>query len=168
MKRYVATEPIYGMAYDRNKIKSRAIFYSDDIAEHIMKCIIYSREHKDYNHWIEEISEWIFKISDMAPKKGFKIKNSDYQSWLLNGFGDEQSDMRKDLEFFRDKFVVKHKEPFKDFDITLELCENLFDIITNINNKIIPMMQKYESVSEVNSDLHSILDKICISTSWIK
>ena len=170
MKLFVRSkEGIFAMAHDRKDIRSRSMFYREEIANHIMKCVVYSRSYRDYNHWInDELSVWVYNISEMKPRKGFKIKSSDYESWLFGAFGDEYSDARRDLSFFKDEFVKFNQDPFPDFEITSELCERLFHVVDQLKRLIVPKLGKYCSIQEVKHDFHTILDYSCKSSPWLK
>lgn len=60
MKLYIRRkQPVMAMAYSRDTIQSKAKFYRSAITDHIMKCVIYSKNYRDYNHWVEdELSSW--------------------------------------------------------------------------------------------------------------
>ena len=170
MKRFIrSSSTILGMAHSRKQIKSNAEFYQDDIACHVMKCLVYSRNHRDYNHWInDELAAWIADINSMAPKKGFKIKPHDYSEWLLGGFGDELSDMKLDLKFFRNRFVVKHDPPYPDFNITPDMCDKLYLILQKLSKDVMSKIGTYDSINSIRTELHKVLDPICNSAPWLK
>ena len=60
---------IFGMASDRRKILDTLYNYSQPIADHIIKCVVYSSKDRDYNHWISEIATWLSTINALKPKK---------------------------------------------------------------------------------------------------
>ena len=153
---------IFGMASDRRKILDTMYNYSQQVADHIMKCVVYSSDHRDYNHWISEIATWFWDVNTLTPKKGFKLKPNDYVENLFVGIGDELKDAKQELWRFHNKYVISHNYP--DFEITYDLYKTLFDAYWEIANFFSHTLGKYEETiakDKITYDLHKILDKYC-------
>ena len=157
---------IYGMSYDRRKILDDAYSYSEKIADHIMKCVVYGKQHKDYEHWIKDelCNKWFKDINDKTPKKHSGIKPDAYKKNLFAYMGDEVQDAKRDLMHFKRKYVEKAKNPYPDFEITQDLYFRVFDAYWKLADVISKKIGKYkESTAEqdIVSDIHSVLDKYC-------
>lgn len=159
-----SSQAIFGMAYERQHILDTAYRYSDRIQEHILKCIIYTKSYTDYNHWIDEISNWIVDVNNMKSKKGLKIKDKDYLKNLFSAFGDELSDAKREVELFHRKFVEKHPDPYPDFDITKKLYSTYFyawqDLKDHLKNKI-GKIDQATAKDEIKTIVHQVLDSYC-------
>lgn len=165
-------QEITAMSYERKAILDKAFRISDRIQEHILKCVIYSKNYRDYKHWIEEeLATFFSDINDMTPKKGFKIKDVDYRKNLFSAFGDELEDAKREVKIFHRTFVEKHPDPYPDFNIVPELYTTYFHAWQELRDEIYHKIGKYSketSHEEISKLLHSVLDKYCTSTSWIK
>lgn len=150
---------IFGMAEDRKQILSTCQKYCDIIEEHNIKCVVYGQNHRDYKHWMLEISSWIWNISQRRPKKGFKLSSDDYKKNLFWGMGDSLKDSKLSLETFKD-FHVKNKE-YPDFLITKDICRRLFDCYHELSNVCSSNISKYTSKNDVFEDVEYIFDKYC-------
>ena len=171
MKRLIrirSAEEILAMVNTRERIRDSAIMFSEEIANHIIKCVVYSKNSVDFNHWIHEVATWIFDVSNQKPKKGCKIRPEDYEEWLFSGFGDEISDVPRDLRAFHHKFVRFNDHPYPDFNITSDLCNILFDTVNQLREIVPQKMQKYESIVDVQNTLHSVLDLTCTHDDWLR
>lgn len=166
MKRLIrSAQSILGMADSREKIRNAALSYSDEVAMHVMKCVIYSSESPYYNHWIHEIANWIFEVSDMSPKKGFKIKPKDYAEWVFNYFGEDLDDYKRDVRRFHNDHV--NHGNYGEFDISYDLYSTLYGVALDLKSQIPSRMNAYTSIREVQDDLHRILDSKCTCTDWL-
>lgn len=173
MKIYIRTsESIFGMAYNRKDILDKAFHKSERIQEHVLKCVIYSKDYPDYKHWIdEELAVFFSEINDMQPKRGFRVKDNDYMNNMFSAFGDDLDDAKREVEIFHRDYVEKHPDPYPDFRITRDLYTTYFnawrELYQNIRGKI-GTYTKEVSREAFSKLIHEALDKYCQSAPWIK
>jgi len=118
--------PIYCMATPRAKAISMMQGLEDEINEHITKCIVYGNSTDDLDHWISEISEWLYQINQIEVKPNAKkLKESDYSKNAFGCFGDAVKDAGVYLTVFRVK-TAKMGDAYPDFTVTSELQNKLF------------------------------------------
>ena len=172
MKGYIRTvQSVTAMAYERKEILDTAFRYSEGIQEHILKCVIYSKNHRDYKPWVdEELTIYFTEINNMKPKKGLTVKDVDYRKNLFSAFGDELEDAKREVQAFYRKFVKTHPDPYPDFKITPELYERYFRAWQDLRDSLYTKIGKYPKASskkEIARDIHFSLDKYCTSSPWL-
>ncbi len=167
MKILLNRSPIYGFAFERQEIRDTSKSYKDKIAEHIIKCVVYSVSYTDYSHWIDELVNWLIDIDRMKPKK-FKIKSKDYRETAFSKIGTSVSDAESALNKFRENFTLVDKNPFPDFVITYNLCDRLCSAYNEFADVISEKLGKYNSENQqarardvMTKDIRNILDKYC-------
>lgn len=138
---------IFGMAEDRQHILSICRNFSEPLAEHIIKCIVYRDSTGNLHHWINEISFWLWRINNLKPKKGFRIKSQQYRDSLFIGLGTELNDIENDLEIFQDLHVRTKEYP--EFRITDQLCKDAFNCYWNIADATCDKLGTFQSRQEV-------------------
>ena len=151
-------------ADERRKILDTAYSYSSSIGNHIIKCVVYGKADKYYNHWIDEISTWITDINSRKPKKGFKLKPKDYKDNLFVDIGDEVQDAKRELLKFQRRYTEGPDAAYPEFEITQDLYFDLFDCYWELANMISKKLGKYNqetAKADITSDIHRVLDKYC-------
>lgn len=156
--------PILGQAFSRDKIKSRLNSYSRVILEHIAECVLYGKNHRDYNSWIDtELSGWISLLGSLKSKNNKKLKRQDYEDTLFGDLGTTKEDAKYNLEI-ENLDNQKKTPPFPDVKITDDLVSKMFLACKEIKESMIDLILNSKdevSKDEAKSKLHSILDKYC-------
>ena len=164
MKRY-----IYAMSTDRNRARHMLTSYSSIIMEHIIKLLVYSDiRPDDVDGWISTIANWIHKADDITLKpKAKKLTESDLLNTLFSYMGDEI----KDYRFVLDSFIAENltgklnyydKESYPEFEVTLELAEDLMNICYDIIDATMPLLidKQDHTMSEYKAAIHPIFDSL--------
>lgn len=76
---------LFEMAYDRRKALDILSSYNNQIALHFIKVSLFP-DHKDCEHWKEELWNWLTHQIDAIrlKPKGRKLKYSDYYEYLFD------------------------------------------------------------------------------------
>jgi hypothetical protein len=155
---------ILGQSFSRDKIKSRLNSHSKVILEHIAKCVLYGKNHRDYNSWIDtELAGWISLLGSLKSKNNKKLKRQDYEDTLFGDLGTTKEDAKYNLEI-ENLDNQKKKPPFPAVKITDDLVSKMFLACKEIKESMIDLILNSKdevSKDEAKSKLHSILDKYC-------
>lgn len=155
--------PIFCQADRRKKIEAISKNYSDIIAEHVMKCIVYGKSHLDYSHWIEdEICIYINTVGRRRNKS--KIKPSVFEDAMFYSIGDEPYDAKMFMLDWLDE-NIKNKNPYPKFVITSELCTKLCNCYSELAKNVSIWLSKHKHDDresyrcEILSIVKPIIDK---------
>ncbi len=134
----------FEMAYDRSYVIKKVRAKGPTIGEHILKCVVYSNDEQNVNHWIEEIA-WELDILDdydLKPK-GKKLKPETYEELLKLDFGESPKDMRTQLKEFSFTYTRdSSKKKYPKFEITQELIEKLFRVYIAIIKRVSELLSE--------------------------
>ena len=115
------------MAYSRGDVMPKIDSYTGMVKEHVMKCIVYENSTNDFNHWVNEIANFLSIINDFRIKtKTGKLK---YEDYLNNGFynhGNDYRDMNVGLRDF------SYNKKYPHFEVTDEMTQKLLNVYTRI------------------------------------
>lgn len=125
---------VFCQADTRKKIETISKNYSDIIAEHVMKCVVYGKSNPDYNHWIEDaICTYINTVGRRKNKS--KIKANVFEDVMFYSIGDEPYDAKMFmLDWLDDN--DKSATPYPKFVITYELCIKLCNCYSELAKKV--------------------------------
>lgn len=166
MKRWIhsRTETVFCMSLPRGKVKDKIEAISDIVLAYVCKCVLYADITGDYNHWVEgELANWISMINDLTVKPGNKkLKEHDYDKFLLSGFGNDMADARINLNLFYNDFR-KSSEPYPEVNITNEMVVKMYNVTTKFHETIPKMLSQANNFTQqdIAVKLHDILDPIC-------
>lgn len=166
MKRWIHTnmKNVLCMSIPRGKAKDKIEALGDIILAHVCKCVLYSASAKDYNHWIEdEIANWISLVNDLTIKpNNKKLKEKDYDLFLLGGFGDDMVDAKINLNLFYRKFR-SDPEPYPEVNITDSMVANMYEVTQKFHELIPSMISQNNNLtqSDIANKIHNIMDPIC-------
>ncbi len=156
--------PILGQAFSKDILKSRLNSHSGVILEHIAKCVLYGKNHRDYTHWIDtELSCWISLLGSLKSKNNKKLKRQAYEDTLFGYLGTTKEDAKYNLEI-ENLDNQKKTPPFPAVKITDDLVSKMFLACKEIKESMIDLILNSKdevSKDEVRSKLHNILDKYC-------
>lgn len=139
-------QPIFSMSYTRKKALDILYSYSDNINDHILKCIIYKdTKPNDVKHWIVEICSWLHRADNVTSKT--KLKPRDYEDTIFSAFGNSIVDARINLENFYDKFVKFSSTPYPKFEVTSSLVNDTFEVYERIKDFSIKQFLKSNKLS---------------------
>ena len=129
MKKY-----IFAMAIARRKALDRLYYTSEELAMHILKCIVYKDVRPDdMQHWLyNEISNWLSVASDTCLKCSCKLKKNDLEDNLFGDFGEDENDIRLALDYFKMKYCSRQINPYPDFEITPQLVKHTNKIVREL------------------------------------
>lgn len=126
------------MAMPLDKAKKNIGGNGDVITPHIIKCIVYP-DSIDLSHWIKEIAN-LFKIINVIELKphNTKLKYENYADLVFGDFGSPVTriDCWSALNSFRSSYVVS-KEKYKNFQITDNLVDQLYNFVFNLSKEAI-------------------------------
>lgn len=137
MKKY-----IYAMAIPKKEARAKIESYGDMIHRHIIECVVYSHDEYSVNHWVNELSAWMHKISTIKCKS--TLTKQDYMECLFGRFGDEISDATWDLEDYLSSSLRKSNYP--EFEVTDKLSKRLFDIYQLFTSTALPLLLSGKSL----------------------
>ena len=129
---------------------------SEELKNHIIKCIVYGRNLGDYNynHWIEEISEYISIANDITVKPSAKkLKAEIYRNELFGSFGENL----KDASVLVRLFLVKEENKYAKVEVSERLYQRVYDAFQKIMDLFIPILVSNNSMTK--SDFIPIVKK---------
>ena len=145
---------IKAMSWNRNRALSKLSSMSDTFVKHILKCVIYSDNMRDYNHWIQEISNYLEVANDIELKpRNKKPSKSDYEDTLFDALGNTRKDARNNLKLFLWEIEETHQYP--EFEITEKLINNVFETCKNIVDTFVPIL-----ITKNSEDAESFQPKV--------
>lgn len=163
MKRLIRSntyiEAIFGMAHDKKKAETKIEALSEQINNHIIKCVVYRNSTNDLQHWIyDELTTWFDYINNIDVKtKSGKLSERSFDSILFSEFGENPKDAEFNLVVFRAS-VAKLGTEYPDFQITRNLAKKLNDVYTEIRTTFLPIFTKKNNYTRV--DIYNMLSKI--------
>ena len=120
---------IYAMSFTRKDVLKRLESMSEEISDHIIKCVVYKNDLGQLDHWAGEISTLLNRANRARSKT--KLKEKDYYTTLFSTFGDDESDADINLDYFRNRYCKKYSQ-YPDFEITHELAVSLYRVYSYI------------------------------------
>ncbi|WP_302320382.1 hypothetical protein [uncultured Duncaniella sp.] len=120
---------IYGMSLSRDDVLKRFKGMSDEISDHIMKCVIYGDSLNSLDHWTLEIGNWLNKANRVKGKA--KIKEKDYYNVLFSACGDDSDDAEINLDYFQNRYC-RRSNRYPRFEITYDLVSTLSVVYRDI------------------------------------
>ena len=159
MKQYIRA-----FALPRKKAINKLDSYSEQLDEHIIKCIIFGTYRPEsFDHWAHEVCTWIHSC-DSANISGAKLKPKDYEDSLFGYFGDTEQETRENLvQFISGNLYRNHKKDPKGalpyFKINDTMVNNLYNCYNDIKDTCIPILQtsKVHPISYWKTIVKSIL-----------
>lgn len=131
--------PIFAMAHSRKDVLARLSNLSDELSEHIIKCMVYGDQYNSYNHWITEISNFLTEASRLESKSG-KLSYNDYDRTLFKSFGTTMSDAKSNLNQFRRDYCYKSSK-YTKFIVSDDMIDVLYYIYCEFKKFFIPAFQ---------------------------
>ena len=136
------------LATNRNVAIGRIESYSELIFEHLIKILVYGNMSNNLDHWITEISTWLTHISSMKIKtKTGKLKTQEYYDLLFGSIGEDEHDITVMLKFMQTELCVKKSYP--KFEITVELVNEVYAVLTNLGDKVSFMLADKRTYSSI-------------------
>lgn len=148
---------IFGMADEKKKVLDTLYNYARTLATHVIKCVVYGNSTGDYDHWLQEITNYIWDANNLKPKKGTVIRPVQYQTSLFAWIGDEPNDAHRELKTFK-RLRVKTGD-YPEFEITQNLYFNLYHCYNELAKSCSKKLSKFKSRAEVYSFVKKIIDK---------
>ncbi len=141
MKRY-----IQGMALPRSKALAKLEAISDELSNHIIKCVLYDDILPTYmNHWVEEIAGFLYIANRTHAKSNFKSK--DYMNSIFSAFGEDADDAYVNIGVF----LAQHNT-YPDVVIDDRLADKLANTYVRITKVSMPIL---------------LSSKLCSINEWI-
>lgn len=139
MKRLLR-QSIYAMAFPRAKALELLSYHANDISEHILKLIVFSKiRQDDVEHWLRyEICNWLEDASDIQSKS--KLKAKDYLNTIFSAIGETPQDVKVLLRHFKDKFCYHIDNPYPEFEITSQLIDKIHKIFNQFIHICLPLL----------------------------
>lgn len=165
MKRLIPTY-IQAMSLDKHKLINKLDSWSEEITEHVAKCVMYGTTlgESKYNHWIEhEIATWICDANDFTCKhNNKKLKPRDYEDHLFGYLGDSIAEARANLHGLQ-LHNKKFYESYPYIEVDDDMIRKMFDASQQILAQFVPILSSKNSLTkdDIQSILHNILDPIC-------
>ena len=149
---------ILGAAFNRDVALKHLARHSEQIRDHVVKCVVYKDIRKDsMRHWIhEELGVWFSEASKVSAKT--KLKKQDYLDTVFREFGDQPVDCRIILSEFREDYCKNNDYP--EFVITPKLVSDLFSAINAIESNTLPMLSAKQPYS--SEQFSAVLDNILL------
>jgi hypothetical protein len=154
---------IFCQADAKKKIEALSKNYSDIIAEHVMKCVVFGKSHPDYVHWIEdEICTYINTVGRRRNKSN--IKPYVFEDTMFYSIGDEPYDAKMFMLDWLDENSKKDR-PYPRFVITSELCTKICKCYSELAEKVSNWLAKHKHdgresyKDEILSIVKPIIDK---------
>lgn len=145
MKIYLkAKTAIYSMAFDRSIAINHLKKPAKTLMRHMIKCIVYGNTTGNYDHWINEISDYLEIANDvrMSPKN--KKPDWDmFNTYLLGELGDTELDAKVIIaEFSKDneKAIRMGKKHYPRFDPTYDMAVRLSKAVGRLKQLIRPIL----------------------------
>lgn len=166
MKRWIHanTKSILCMSLSRGKVTSKIEALSDIVLAHVCKCVLYADCTGDYDHWIDgELANWISMVNDLTVNpSNKKLKEKDYDRYLLGGFGDDVADAKINLNLFYSSFR-QLREPYPEVIITDDMVKRMYEVTTEFHKVIPKLLSQNNNLTQqdIAAKLHNILDPIC-------
>ena len=148
MKRVIQTNTyIYAMATNKRKALDRLYSYSDQIEEHIIKCVVYGDSlTTDPLHWIHEIATYLNAANIIKCKSN--LTEADYLDNLFPSFGDDLVDYQSSLWDFYDKHIKRRQiAQYPEFEITDELIKKYMETCQDIIQISLPYLVNHQVLS---------------------
>ena len=152
-------EDIFCQAYPKRQALIRLSLHSQNIDDHVIKCVVYGRQMpENLHHWIQELSTWLAEADSITCKS--KIKESEYIDQVFGMFGDSVGDAYLNLKQFKFRYVDQLKE-YPDFVIDSTIIDRLFDTYLSITEESLKYLlsSKKHSKSEWYRLLNSLLNR---------
>lgn len=143
MKRLIkSSTDIFGMSVPRAKAIDILKAYSETLAYHLVKCVVYGDElgQDNFKHWVEdEICEYLSIANDVLTKpKNRKLKEKDYLDTIFADIGTTKQDANIVIRRFR--IENKRKQSYPDFIVSPELIDNVFKTFQNTIAYMLPIL----------------------------
>lgn len=138
-------------AFYKNDYLNRVSIISDTLTEHILKLLLFGKESKWYNHWIDEIFGYINTINRLRVKKDSIVKPKNIYYLLYEGPLEESEYIEMVIEYLITKYpeekIVWDTIPYIQFykqykNFYLELSHSLLNK-TLTKNDVIELINKY-------------------------
>ena len=119
-------EKLLEMALPLAAAKERLTNNAPQYFYHLFKCIIFENRTGDFDHWVQEIANYLNIINDIKVKgSNSKPSAKFYRDNFFYYLGDEVGDYRGGLEDFKHRIGKK----YPDFEVTQELCNKVFEVV---------------------------------------
>lgn len=164
MKRFLhQLHPVVSMSLEKSKAQKLIEGREDVISEHTSKLILYrSIRFRDTNNWKSSICRSFADVSEIKLKPdNRRVKYKTLSTWLIGVFGDELSDYKNVLSYWRSKLMSLERDPYPDVEITenmIEECRELVNLYHQFCKEISSLKPNVDKISV--SIFRTELDKI--------
>ena len=147
-------EYIKAMSVSKSKAEELASRYSDTVAEHLAKCVIYGDETNNLSHWIKEISHKLYLVNNVTLKPyGKKMKSQVYENPIFDSMGTTEMDVNILLEDMAFRYTGKYPE----FSVTDELIHKVYTVFEQVKRLVTPILSSNNSYT--SDDFERLIKK---------
>lgn len=166
MKKYIGSSAIFGMSVEKAKLMKRMDAWSDHIALHLSKCAMYgdTLPGEKYDHWIEELSVWLFSANDMTCKpNNKKLKPAQYESLLFGWLSDETAEARSNLHDLQMHNSKYNENSYPYIKVDNAMIERMRKISADVLKVFVPILASKNNLTleDTRNKLHAIIDPVC-------
>lgn len=158
MKRVVRSyQYVQAMSVRRSDAIKSLDSLSEALKNHVVKCVIYGKSlgESTYEHWIDEISEYLSIANDITIKPSSKkLKKDNYKNALFGAFGETLNDASIIVRVFR----VTEGKNYPDFETSDNLYQRIYTAFQDLMNKTLPILITNNSKSK--ADFRRIVEEI--------
>lgn len=152
-------EYIKAMSVSKSKAEELASRYSDTVAEHLAKCVIYGDETNNLTHWIREIGHKIYLVNNITLKpSGKKMKPQVYENTIFDSMGTTEMDVNILLEDMAFRYVGKYPK----FSVTEELVHKVYMVFERVKKLVVPILVSNNSYT--SDDFETLVKQALDST----
>lgn len=166
VKKYIRASAIFGMSVEKAKLMKRMDAWSDHIASHLSKCAMYcdTLPGEKYDHWIEELSVWLFSANDMTCKpNNKKLKPAQYESLLFGWLSDETAEARSNLHDLQMHNSKYNENSYPYIKVDNAMIERMRKISADVLKVFVSILASKNNLTleDTRNKLHAIIDPVC-------
>ena len=124
--------PYYRIAVQRRRIRREIWDAAYTIAENLMRCALFGKEHPLFPLWVYKCAEKLEYVSRFVDKKNEKLPQREYES-IFTGYNEAVWETKDWLE-------GRGLRDAGDYEVTDELCEKVFAIYDAVRVSCMPYL----------------------------